>query len=76
MSTVVSYPNPVINTWNIQGQEIITSIEIFNLLGQKVLSINPNISNVELNLSKLQSNVYIARINIGNQTKTIRIIKK
>ena len=75
-STVVSYPNPVINTWNIQGQETITSIEIFNLLGQKVLSINPNTPNVELNLSNLQSNIYIARLNIGNQTKTIRIIKK
>ena len=76
ISTVVSYPNPVINTWNIQGQETITSIEIFNLLGQKVLSISPNASNVELNLSNLQSNVYIARVKIGNQTKTIRIIKK
>ena len=60
---LVYYPNPVKDFVNISnGSQILDQIEVFNLLGQKVITEKINNTNAKLNLSNLQSASYILRV--------------
>ncbi len=76
ISTVVSYPNPVINTWNVQADKSITDIVIYNLFGQRIISISPNMTNISLNMSEFKSGIYLAHIISEEGTKIIKVIKQ
>jgi hypothetical protein len=76
LSTVVSFPNPVKTLWNVQAQETITDIVIYNLFGQKILSISPNMSDVSLNMSEMRTGVYLAHVHSDKGTKIIKILKE
>ena len=76
LSTVVSFPNPVKTIWNVQAQETITDITIYNLFGQKILSISPNMSDVSLNMSEMRTGVYLAHVYSDKGTKIIKILKE
>jgi photosystem II stability/assembly factor-like uncharacterized protein len=70
------YPNPVVDNLTIKSDKDISNVIIFNLLGVKVLDLNPHDNNVVLNLNKLDSGSYIVRINVGETTETVKILKK
>ena len=74
------YPNPVTNNVNIQSSSVdIKSIQVFNLLGERMeLDLNDiNNSTVNMNLFRLESGVYFLQImNANNVSHTKRIIKK
>ncbi|MBT3919948.1 MAG: T9SS type A sorting domain-containing protein, partial [Flavobacteriaceae bacterium] len=76
LSTVVSYPNPVKTIWNVQAQETITDIVIYNLFGQRIISISPNMTNVTLNMSEMRSGIYLAHVFSDQGTKIIKILKE
>ena len=69
------YPNPVENNLTINSKTEISSIEVFNVLGQTVLKSSPNTNNTKLNMSQLNSGAYFVKVVSGNNAKTIRIIK-
>ncbi|MAD29742.1 MAG: hypothetical protein CMC00_01785, partial [Flavobacteriaceae bacterium] len=75
-STVVSYPNPVINTWNVQADKSITDIVIYNLFGQRIMSISPNMKNISLNMSEFKSGMYLAHVISQEGTKIIKVLKQ
>ena len=54
---------------NVNSQEILSNIEIYNVLGQQVLIENLNKSSINLDLSNLSSGVYIVNVE-GNNSKT------
>ena len=70
------YPNPVQNQLNINYTANITSISIFNLVGQKVMNVTPNTSNVVLDMSTLASGSYMIQVNADAASKVIKLIKK
>ncbi|RZP01914.1 MAG: T9SS type A sorting domain-containing protein [Flavobacteriales bacterium] len=76
ISSVVSYPNPVINTWNVQADKAITDIVIYNLFGQRIMSISPNMKNISLNMSEFKSGMYLAHIISQEGTKIIKVLKQ
>ncbi len=53
----------------ISSEELLSKIEIYNMLGQQVLNKNLNDSSATLNLSNLSSAIYIVNIE-GNNSKT------
>ena len=69
------YPNPVQNKLTISSITEISSIEVFNVLGQTVLRSNPNTTNTKLDMSQLNGGAYFVKVVSGNNAKTIRIIK-
>ncbi|MFL9842834.1 T9SS type A sorting domain-containing protein [Flavobacterium rhizosphaerae] len=69
------YPNPVISTLTISGQNQIEDVSVFNMLGQEVYSNSFNADEVELDLSQLSEGNYMVRIKTANAVKTIKIIK-
>jgi hypothetical protein len=71
------YPNPVNEILNVSANEILTSIKVYTLLGQEVISIYPeNKLSEQLDFSKLSIGTYFVKINIDSKTKTFKIAKK
>ncbi|MGQ2984708.1 Ig-like domain-containing protein [Flavobacterium sp.] len=70
------YPNPVKDVLTISYTSEITSVAVFNLLGQQVLSKQPNANEVKVDLSSLAEATYIVNVTVGDTVKTIKVVKK
>lgn len=70
------YPNPSSNQVNLFAEKNISKVELFNLLGQKVLSNTVNASQKQLNIANLQKGMYLMEVSIDNAKKTFKIIKE
>jgi len=68
-------PNPVKNSLTISNNSLIESIEISSILGQKMMRINVNNLQTELNLSGLSNGVYFVKVTSEGQEKTVKIVK-
>lgn len=72
------YPNPVTNgkiyitSKNISSKEI----TIYDVLGKRILQTNLNVNSKEVNISSLNSGVYIIKIKEGEATATRKLIVK
>lgn len=70
------YPNPVENSLTLNAHSSIKAINVYNMLGQKVLGFSPNDLESVIDMSNLQSGTYFVKVNIDNVIKTIRVIKQ
>ena len=61
---------------NIQSSFGLDNVTLFNSLGQEVLTQNLDTNNAEINVSKLSTGLYIAKVSSGNQLKTFKFIKQ
>ena len=75
LSQLKYFPNPVREILNLEFSENISSIKIYNIIGQQVVNSNPNANNVKLDLSNLNSGTYIVKIISGENSRTIKISK-
>jgi hypothetical protein len=66
ISPVLLFPNPCEDVLQIKGKEMISSIEIFNALGQQLLTFNCNQSEVSVPTSKLKNGIYVVKIKTQN----------
>ena len=70
------YPNPTFGELTVSYHEIIDKIEVFSILGQKVLDKSSNENEVNLDLTDLAAGTYMIKISVGNQTQLIKVLKK
>ena len=70
-SSVHFYPNPTNGILNIEGNGEMT-ISVINVLGQKMLETTAN-DNTTIDLSGLESGVYMVRIETENGTMTEKV---
>ncbi len=70
------FPNPVKNVLNLSYSKEISNVEIFNLLGQKVIANKLSENNAQIDMSNLTKGAYIVKVTSDNQTKTIKVIKE
>jgi len=70
------YPNPVDQILNLEYVQAISSVSVYNLLGQRVLIENPNNTAVKIDMSGLNPGTYFVNINSENNSKTVKVIKK
>lgn len=71
-----AYPNPVKNILNLEYKSNITSISVYNLLGQEVLSRTINATSTNVDMSQLNSGAYIVNVSIDGALQTIKVIKE
>ncbi|MDR6967472.1 hypothetical protein J2X31_001483 [Flavobacterium arsenatis] len=69
------YPNPVKDILTISNTEEITSVSIFNILGQKVQETSLNVKEAKIDMSNLATGSYIAKVMVNDQVETIKILK-
>ncbi|MEC5166662.1 hypothetical protein RCH18_002409 [Flavobacterium sp. PL11] len=75
-SIINFYPNPVIDYININHANDIESIEIYNVLGQKIPNSTWNAASGLLDMSNLTSGVYIVKLQSASEVQSIKVIKK
>lgn len=71
-----SYPNPTSGQLNLSAAKNISKVELFNLLGQKVQSNTINAAQKQLDISNLQSGVYLMEVTIDNAKQAYKIVKQ
>jgi hypothetical protein len=74
-STISVYPNPANTSITIKSsdQSPIDSVELYNILGLKVLT-TTNLVNDTLDISEMSSGVYLLKLNAGTNSVTKRIV--
>ena len=65
------YPNPAKGTLHIEGKDIL-QVELFNIVGQKVLSINEGFEAIQLD--QLPIGIYFVRLQSKQGEKTVKLI--
>lgn len=70
------YPNPVGSQLTIEASEDIRSIEVFNLLGQRILVNQADSRIVRTDLSSLSAGQYLVKITTANATESRKIFKQ
>ena len=73
-SKVSVYPNPVSEFVTISSELEINNIEVFNLLGKRVIG-EAKLENNNLNVSSLSKGVYLIKLISGNAVATRKLIK-
>ena len=76
MNKLKYYPNPTDQFLNVVYSENISSIVIYNLLGQQVLSLNPNSQTAKVDFATLNSGTYFMKVVSGNESRIIKAIRK
>ena len=70
------YPNPSSSDWNFRTPNtVIKSVEVFNLLGKRVVSQRNNSTDIAISTQGLTNGVYIARITTEQGAKSVKLIK-
>ncbi|MBL7105297.1 MAG: T9SS type A sorting domain-containing protein [Bacteroidales bacterium] len=72
-NTIQIYPNPVIDYINVKSDSKIISVELMNLMGQRIIIQKVNELTHQINLTDLQSGIYIVKVELENSTVTRRI---
>lgn len=70
---VMTYPNPAQDFMNVITNNIIETIQIYNVAGQKVSDITVNAANTKVDLRQLEKGTYIVNINVAGQVITRKI---
>lgn len=71
-----AYPNPVEDVLNVSHTSAITAVQVYNQLGQQVLSKDINAQEIRIDMSGLAGGIYLVNIVMGNESKTVKIVKR
>lgn len=69
------YPNPVQDRLNIQSNEAVSNVAIYNVLGQLVNVSTPNTVSPSIDMSTYKSGIYFVEVTINNAKKTVKVVK-
>lgn len=70
------YPNPVVNNLIIVSANTITSVEVYNILGQQILLQHANDKTISVDLKQLTSGTYFVKVKNQNTSSIVKIIKQ
>lgn len=70
------HPNPLTDgILNLKAKEEITSVSVYNLVGQRLVYQRPSKLRSNVNLAHLSDGVYLVQVEIGDKKGTFKIIK-
>lgn len=70
------YPNPVKDIVNIRANDLITSVSIYNMLGQELAKVEGTTNQVQLDFSTYATGSYFAQVTAGDAVETIKLLKQ
>lgn len=71
-----AYPNPVKDVLNVSYTTEISSIRVINMIGQEVISKNINATSTQVDMSQLSAGTYIVNVTVGDNVKTLKVVKQ
>lgn len=69
------HPNPVKDKLYMKSKEDITSVSLYNMLGQKLKEIQPSQFDAEFDLANLSAGTYFVRATVKNKVGSFKIVK-
>ena len=75
-SKVKLYPNPTSNVLNIESLGAIQTISVYNVLGQEVINKALNSASTSLDVSSLNSGIYVVKTVVDGVTSSTKFIKQ
>ncbi len=75
-NTMRVYPNPIGDQLNIQSDNKLNKIEVYDMSGKKILEQDTNAKSSVIDTSKLSKGNYIIKTHDGKENKSFKIIKK
>lgn len=69
------YPNPVKDKLNIQTDEVVTNVKIYDFSGTLLFQSTPGTKSPIIDMINFKSGIYFVEITIGNTTETVKVIK-
>ena len=75
-SNIIAFPNPVNATVTLQSPQIMDSIEVIDFLGKTISKQNVNETSFQFDMSLYSSGLYFIKIDSGNSSQTIKVIKR
>jgi len=70
------FPNPVENVFNINARTSIDEVTLYDILGREVLQQTGDATSMQVNMSALTSGNYLAKVQSGDTTHVIKLIKQ
>lgn len=70
------YPNPTSNILNIEATSNIQSIAVYNVLGQEIMNREANDSTISIDVSSLNSGIYVIKTMIDGNISSTKFIKE
>jgi len=65
------FPNPVKDVLTLESPRTIDNIEVFNVLGQRIVAVDSQNTIQNIDLSNIQAGAYFVKVSIGDQTKNL-----
>jgi len=69
-------PNPVKDILNLSYNKDITSVSVYNIIGQEMMTKTINATQSQIDMSHLETGTYMVRVTADSQVKTIKIVKE
>lgn len=69
------YPNPVQDVLTIKSANSIDAIEVYDVLGKKILSSYPEAITPIIDMSSMNAGAYFVKVTIGDASNTVKVIK-
>ena len=70
------FPNPASDLINVTSNSQITNVEVYNLLGKKVISKVTASKSIEIDIQDLNTGIYILKLKSANGIRSMKLIKK
>jgi len=74
--SLVIYPNPVSSILNIKGLDVLSTIRVYNAIGQKLAERVALTDNVSIDVANYAQGVYMVRIESNGKAVTSKFVKK
>ena len=69
------FPNPITDLLNIESAAVIDEIQVYDMLGNEVLSSSPDAVSPSIDMSTLSSGLYLVKVIIDDFSRTFKILK-
>ena len=70
------YPNPINDIVNLSFDQEITTIAMYNLLGQEVITKWVNANETSIDVSALPSGTYLIKVNTNDKVQSLKVVKQ
>lgn len=70
------YPNPTKNDWTISGENPISEIAVYDMIGKLVAHANYNSNEAIVNTSGLTAGIYLAKVTSNGASQTFKLVKE
>jgi len=70
------YPNPMQNHVTVENSNIVERVELYSMLGQKVIDQKSNQRKVNLNVERLAAGPYFIKVTVDGKSAMIKVIKE